>query len=91
MRELDRDGLAEYLIGGLAVSDISEGLESSYVSLAREQLGWAPRRSLRASLPRMAAAVLEDPGRWYRENGLKHPPSIQRAYPAAATPKATPR
>src|SRR5262245_28838588 len=31
--------LAEYLIGGLAVSDISAGFQSDYVALAREQIG----------------------------------------------------
>jgi arginine deiminase len=31
--------LAEYLIGGLAVSDISDSFESAYVALAREQVG----------------------------------------------------
>jgi arginine deiminase len=31
--------LAEYLIGGLAVSDLSEDFRSEYVALAREQIG----------------------------------------------------
>jgi arginine deiminase len=31
--------LVEYLIGGLAVSDISAGFQSEYVALAREQIG----------------------------------------------------
>jgi arginine deiminase len=31
--------LAEYLIGGLAVSDLSEDFQSEYVALAREQIG----------------------------------------------------
>ncbi|HEY7044774.1 MAG TPA: arginine deiminase [Nocardioidaceae bacterium] len=31
--------LAEYLIGGLAVADISDNFQSAYVALAREQIG----------------------------------------------------
>lgn len=41
------------------------------VSAAERLLDWRPQRSLRATLPRMIARLQEDPGRWYRENGLK--------------------
>jgi nucleoside-diphosphate-sugar epimerase len=45
------------------------------VSRARELLGWEPRRSLRETLPKMVAALKEDPARWYRENDLGSPPA----------------
>jgi nucleoside-diphosphate-sugar epimerase len=38
---------------------------------ARSLLGWEPRRGLRATLPRMVAALKADPAGWYKENRLE--------------------
>jgi nucleoside-diphosphate-sugar epimerase len=43
------------------------------ITLARTLLGWEPKRSLRATLPTMVAALKADPLSWYRENELKPP------------------
>ena len=40
------------------------------ITRARTQLGWEPKRSLRETLPKMVAALKEDPARWYEENHL---------------------
>jgi nucleoside-diphosphate-sugar epimerase len=40
------------------------------ISLAKMQLGWAPKRSLRSTLPIMIAALKNDPQAWYREHKL---------------------
>jgi hypothetical protein len=45
------------------------------IGRARALLGWEPKHSLRATLPRMIAALKDDPARWYRENKLGPPPS----------------
>jgi hypothetical protein len=39
-------------------------------SRAAELLGWQPRHSLRATLPKMVAALKADPAGWYRANEL---------------------
>ncbi len=44
------------------------------VTRARTLLGWEPRRSLRETLPKMVAALKENPARWYEENHLGPPP-----------------
>lgn len=38
---------------------------------AERLLGWRPRRSLRATLPKMVASLRRDPARWLRENGFE--------------------
>lgn len=43
------------------------------ISRARRILGWSPRRSLRQTLPSIAAALKRDPVGWYREHGLEPP------------------
>jgi nucleoside-diphosphate-sugar epimerase len=43
------------------------------ISKARAVLGWAPARSLQATLPRMVAALRADPVGWYREHELEVP------------------
>lgn len=43
------------------------------ISRARGLLGWEPARSLRATLPKMVAALKADPRRFYRENELEFP------------------
>lgn len=47
------------------------------VTRARTLLGWEPRRSLRATLPKMIAALKTDPLGWYRENDLDPPASLR--------------
>lgn len=41
---------------------------------ARDVLGWCPRHGLLDTLPRMVAALKDDPPQWYRENKLEPPP-----------------
>jgi len=41
------------------------------ITRARTLLGWEPKRSLRATLPKMIAALKLDPLGWYRENKLE--------------------
>jgi nucleoside-diphosphate-sugar epimerase len=40
------------------------------VSRAEKALGWRPKRSLRATIPLMAAALKRDPEAWYKANQL---------------------
>jgi nucleoside-diphosphate-sugar epimerase len=40
------------------------------ITKARELLGWNPQHSLRATLPKMIAALKADPVAWYRANKL---------------------
>ncbi len=41
---------------------------------ARALLGWRPQHTLRETLPAMAAALRDDPARWYDVNGFGEPP-----------------
>lgn len=43
------------------------------ISRARTLLGWEPRRSLRETIPKMIAALKDDPLAWYQENDLDPP------------------
>ena len=43
------------------------------ISRAHTILGWAPKRSLRDTLPKMIPALKADPLAWYRENEIKPP------------------
>uniref|UniRef100_UPI0035317F71 NAD-dependent epimerase/dehydratase family protein n=1 Tax=Pararhizobium sp. IMCC3301 TaxID=3067904 RepID=UPI0035317F71 len=43
---------------------------------AQSLLGWAPKRGLRATMPKMVAALHADPAAWYREHGLELPRSM---------------
>ena len=54
------------------------------VTRARTLLGWAPKRSLRETLPKMIAALEADPLTWYRENDLEPPKQLQREAAAHA-------
>jgi nucleoside-diphosphate-sugar epimerase len=47
------------------------------ISRARTLLGWEPKHSLKDTLPKMVAALKADPVRWYRENRLKPPASLE--------------
>jgi nucleoside-diphosphate-sugar epimerase len=46
------------------------------ISHALSVLGWAPKRGLRATMPKMVAALHADPAGWYREHGLELPGSM---------------
>jgi len=46
------------------------------ISHALSLLGWAPKRGLRATMPKMVAALNADPAGWYREHGLELPSSM---------------
>ncbi len=48
------------------------------ISRARSALGWEPRHSLRDTIPKMIAALKNDPEGWYRENRLTFPSSLKR-------------
>jgi hypothetical protein len=41
------------------------------ITRARKLLGWEPKHSLRATLPKMVAALKANPLRWYKENKLE--------------------
>jgi nucleoside-diphosphate-sugar epimerase len=58
--------------------DIADQHYDLDITRARDMLGWEPRRRLRATLPRMVAALRQDPLRWYRENGLRPPRRLRR-------------
>ncbi|MEO8505784.1 MAG: NAD(P)-dependent oxidoreductase, partial [Acidobacteriota bacterium] len=51
---------------------------------ARTLLDWEPTRSLRATLPKMVAALKVDPLGWYKENKLE--PSSKANGRAAPSP-----
>lgn len=53
-------------------------------SRARSLLGWEPKRSLRATMPRIIRALLADPWTWYRENELAMPPWLAGTQPEPA-------
>lgn len=48
------------------------------ITRARMLLGWEPKRTLRATLPKMIEALKADPLGWYRENDLEPPSSLQK-------------
>lgn len=43
------------------------------ISKAKSQLSWAPRHSLRKTLPVIARRLVEDTSQWYEVNGLPQP------------------
>ena len=53
--------------------DIADEHYALDISHARALLGWEPEDSLRATLPKMVAALKADPPDWYRRNGLEPP------------------
>jgi nucleoside-diphosphate-sugar epimerase len=55
------------------------------ITRARTLLGWQPKRSLRGTLPKMVAALKEDPPRWYRDNKLEPPSWLEET--AARPPR----
>lgn len=48
------------------------------ITRARTLLGWEPKRTLRATLPTMIAALKADPLGWYRENELQAPSKLPK-------------
>ena len=46
------------------------------INHALSLLGWAPKHGLRATMPKMVAALNADPEAWYREHGLELPASM---------------
>jgi len=46
------------------------------ISKARVLLGWEPKRSLRATLPKMVEALKRDPAGWYKANHLDPPAGL---------------
>lgn len=45
------------------------------ITRARTLLGWEPKHSLRETLPKMVAALKNDPAKFYQENKLGEPPA----------------
>lgn len=43
------------------------------ISFIQDKLGWAPKHTFRQTLPKIIAALKENPLAWYRENGLTMP------------------
>lgn len=58
--------------------DLADDHYALDITRARALLGWEPRRSLRATLPIMVAALKADPLAWYRENKLEPPGWLER-------------
>jgi len=50
--------------------DIADDHYELDLTRARTLLGWEPKHSLRETLPKMVAALKEDPAGWYRANKL---------------------
>jgi nucleoside-diphosphate-sugar epimerase len=49
------------------------------VRRARDLLGWEPRHRLKDELPRLVAALKDNPGAWYKANGVTPPAWISEA------------
>ena len=47
------------------------------ITRARTLLDWEPKHSLRAALPKMLAALKQDPLGWYRQNNLDPPEGLK--------------
>lgn len=52
------------------------------IDRAKKELGWAPKRSLEATLPKMIEALQKDPIKWYKGNGLHMPHHLMRKFHA---------
>jgi len=57
------------------------------ITRAHDLLDWAPRHSLRKTLPKMVAALNADPLGWYREHGLEPPASMKRGGEKGTAPE----
>lgn len=58
--------------------DLADDHFALNVSLARASLNWEPTHSLLATLPKMIAALRNDPITWYRNNGLDVPDNLDK-------------
>ena len=59
--------------------DLADDHYALDITRARTLLGWEPKRTLRAALPGMVAALQADPLGWYREHKLKPPAALAKA------------
>jgi nucleoside-diphosphate-sugar epimerase len=50
------------------------------ISHAQSLLDWVPKHGLRATMPKMVAALKADPAGWYREHGLELPSSMPEVH-----------
>lgn len=64
--------------------DVADDHYELDITRARTLLGWEPRHSLRETLPRMVAALKDDPLRWYQENKLEPPSWLRESARRAA-------
>ena len=53
--------------------DIADDHYELDIARVRQLLGWNPQRTLRETLPKMAAALKAEPALWYKENDLGAP------------------
>jgi nucleoside-diphosphate-sugar epimerase len=68
--------------------DLADDHYALDITRARVALDWAPRRSLRATLPAMVQALHADPAGWYRENHLTPPAWLEERGPDAEPARA---
>ena len=57
------------------------------VRRARDLLGWEPRHRLKDELPRLVAALKEDPAGWYKANGVTPPAWLSEAADLGKNPE----
>ena len=57
------------------------------VRRARDLLGWEPRHRLKNELPRLVAALKNDPAGWYETNGVTPPAWVSRAADLGRNPQ----
>jgi nucleoside-diphosphate-sugar epimerase len=63
--------------------DLADDHYALDISRARELLGWEPKHSLRATLPKIVAALKADPAGWYASNGIMPPSWLESAQEVA--------
>ncbi|MGH2362638.1 MAG: NAD-dependent epimerase/dehydratase family protein [bacterium] len=64
--------------------DVADDHYELDIARARKLLEWEPKRSLRATLPKIITKLLADPWAWYHENELPMPIWLQETEPAPA-------
>jgi nucleoside-diphosphate-sugar epimerase len=52
--------------------DLADDHYELNIERAQNMLGWTPRHSIEKTLPKMIAALKQDPARWYKANHLKY-------------------
>ncbi len=57
--------------------DLADDHYALDITRARSLLGWEPKHSLRETLPKMVAALKEDPVGWYKANKLEAPSDLK--------------